>query len=309
MLLCFLLFPAALYAQEDDPVLLSNNVTAVKLSDYQAELTRLPENMRGGFAANKKRADQLLRNLLETKTLAVMAEEDGLGKIPENRAILELERQRNLSRFAINKVREDALKSFEESRAQYETRAKEKYVLEKNRYTTPAQVKASHILISKEKHGAEEGKKIAAEVLKQARAGKDFNELAAEFSEDPSVKENRGALGWFAQGKMVPEFSDAAFALNEGGISDIVETRYGWHIIRVEEKKEERRATFEEVRSDIMEELKKEFADDQQNWLIAKIRNDPALVVNEKNIEEYVYVQPPSQEQINKAVEAILKKP
>jgi len=79
----------------------------------------------------------------------------------------------------------------------------------------------------------------AEDVLKRVRGGEDFAKLAQQFSTDPGSKEKGGDLGWFGHGQMVPEFEQAAFALKPGQVSDLVETKYGFHIIRLEERRKQ----------------------------------------------------------------------
>ena len=111
------------------------------------------------------------------------------------------------------------------------------------------QVHARHILISvksadevKSPDAAEgldkpQARAKAEEVLKRIKAGENFEAMAKEYSTDPGSKESGGDLGWFGKGRMVPEFEKAAFALQPGQISDIVESPFGFHIIKVEERR------------------------------------------------------------------------
>jgi parvulin-like peptidyl-prolyl isomerase len=80
-------------------------------------------------------------------------------------------------------------------------------------------------------------RKKAEDVLRRAKAGEDFVALAKEFSEEPGAKESGGDLGWFGRGRMVKPFEDAAFALKAGEIGGVVETQFGFHIIKVEERR------------------------------------------------------------------------
>ena len=122
-------------------------------------------------------------------------------------------------------------------------------------------VRASHILISVPK-GADAAAKAQARakaetVLKDAKGGKDFAALAKEHSADPGSAANGGDLGFFQQGQMVGPFNDAAFTLSPGTISDLVETEFGFHIIKVIEKKEGRTIPLEEVKPQVEQYLER----------------------------------------------------
>lgn len=126
-------------------------------------------------------------------------------------------------------------------------------------FKKPEQVKASHILCGVDpkatKEDKEKAKEKAEKLLKEVKAGKDFAELAKANSTCPS-KAQGGDLGFFGKGQMVPAFESAAFAMKPGEVSNVVETQFGYHIIKVTEKKDAGSASFDEVKDRINEYLK-----------------------------------------------------
>jgi peptidyl-prolyl cis-trans isomerase C len=139
-----------------------------------------------------------------------------------------------------------------------EADAKKFYDENSQYFEKPEQVRASHILIKVEKDATDEQKAAAKEkiegLLKRAKAGEDFAVLAKEYTEDPGSKENGGEYT-FPRGQMAKPFEDAAFGLEVGQISDVVETQYGYHIIKLSEKIEASKASFEEAKEKIMQFL------------------------------------------------------
>jgi len=130
-------------------------------------------------------------------------------------------------------------------------------------YSTPEQVRASHILLKTEGKDDAAVKAKAEDVLKQARAGADFAELAKKYSEDDASQKNGGDLDYFGRGRMVPEFDQAAFTLDVGKISDLVKTQYGYHIIKVTDKRAAITRPLADVRQQIQDQLSYERAQAQ----------------------------------------------
>ena len=122
-------------------------------------------------------------------------------------------------------------------------------------YSTPEQVRASHILLKTEGKDDAAVKAKAEEVLKQAKAGDDFAALAKKYSEDEPSAKNGGDLDYFGKGRMVPEFDQAAFTMEPGAISDLVKTQYGYHVIKVVDKKPATTRSLAEVRQQINDQL------------------------------------------------------
>lgn len=138
---------------------------------------------------------------------------------------------------------------------------KDYYNRNERRYRTGKQVKARHILLKIEEGMSPEDQEKrlneAKELLEKIKAGEDFAELAKAHSDCPSSIRG-GDLGYFGRGKMDPAFEKAAFTLDKGGVSDIVKSSFGYHIIKVEDIKPEHLKSLDEVRQDIITALRRE---------------------------------------------------
>jgi peptidyl-prolyl cis-trans isomerase D len=160
------------------------------------------------------------------------------------------------------------------------------YDRHKDDYRVPEQVSVSHILIKTplpgtdgkvDPKGVEEARKKAEDVLKQVKAGGNFAELAKKYSDDPGSGKAGGSLGFIGRGRTVPEFEKAAFSLPKGSISDLVQSSYGFHIIRVDDKQAAHVKTLDEVKDQIEESLKQQKSaqavTNQVNALLAQARS------------------------------------
>ncbi len=158
------------------------------------------------------------------------------------------------------------------------------YDQHKNEYTLPERVKAQHILFKTQGKTPEEIAKIkekAQGVLERAKKGEDFGSLAKQYSEDATASSG-GDLGDFGHGQMVPEFEKAAFSLGVGGISDLVQTPLGFHIIKVNGKQEARERPFEEMKEAIRPIVETRKAEQKGSDLAQQIAVD---LVSNKNLE------------------------
>ena len=131
-------------------------------------------------------------------------------------------------------------------------------------YQTPEQVRASHILLKTDGKDEAAVRKQAEDILKQARApGADFAALAKKYSEDEGSKATGGDLDYFSKGRMVPQFETAAFAMQPGQISDLVKSQFGFHIIKVIDRKPASTRSLDEVRAQILDMLTSQRVDQQ----------------------------------------------
>lgn len=256
------------------------------------------EAARRGFKAEEADIDEAISNIV-SRMPAGMEFSDMLERMG---ATMEEARKDIAEGLPINKLVEDVSKAVEVA----EEDIAAFYTANARYFEVPEQVEASHILITvtNDEQKAEARAKIDA-IRERLVAGEDFAKLASENSDCPSAKQG-GNLGYFGRGQMVPPFEKAAFALATNEISDVVETTFGFHVIKVTDKREASKKALEEVRGDIENHLKGEKGADLMEKLIDGLRAKAKIIMNE------VLTTPPepevpqlSEEELGAALEAV----
>ncbi|MED3551297.1 peptidylprolyl isomerase [Cytobacillus praedii] len=188
----------------------------------------------------KKEKIKVSKEELDAEMTAYMESyggKDAFEEILANNGVERSTIEKNIENYLVTKkLLEPRIKITDEEMKEY-------FEENKDSYAQAEQVQASHILV--------EDEVTAKEVRKKLDEGKDFTELAAEYSTDTSNSNSGGDLGYFARGEMVSEFEDAAFALEKGKISNPVKTEHGYHIIKVTDKKKAKEAVFDDVKEEI----------------------------------------------------------
>lgn len=205
-----------------------NNVQ-IKESDVEEAINRFPAERRSYFNSPVAR-EQLLEQIISYELMYNHGKELGIESSEEFLVQIEKAKKEILTQMTINSELSKITVSEEEIKEYYENN--------KEKFQEAEQVRAKHILVDTE----EEAKSIKAQI----EGGLSFEEAAQNNSKCPSAS-NGGDLGFFTRGRMVPEFENAAFELNVGEVSAPVQTQFGFHLIKVEEKKEASVKSFEEV--------------------------------------------------------------
>ncbi len=250
-LLAFALFGHASWAQgakSAPAAIIEADGVSITTLDLEAELSKAPPDVKARLMQQPDALAQLASNLLMRRALAKQAEVAGLTKDPLHQAILQLGKDRMLSDLQLARL--DQINR--PSDMLLEQRARDVYRAETKRFAINEEVKASHILILSTTENAEAK---AAEVLEELKAGKNFEELAKAHSQDPGSGAKGGDLGFFGRGRMVKEFEETAFAMKPGELSGVVKSQFGYHIIKVTERKEPGKQPYEEVRDTLYKEV------------------------------------------------------
>lgn len=229
-------------------VVATHPTARLQQNDLAADLTRVPEPQRKTALANPEAVKANATNLLLRRVLAQDAVNKGLDKDPVVQAMIQIARDRVLSELMLQRIDQASLPRQQDIEAYAQTA----YKANPKRFEQPEQIRARHILI---KTGPPEARQTAQLILDQLKAGASFEALAATKSEDPGSAKQGGDLGFFTKGRMVPAFEAAAFALQQPGeLSGLVESPFGFHIVRLEARRPAGPAPYEEVKDALLRE-------------------------------------------------------
>ena len=264
------------YGAEQDPVFGKTGNYVIRRSDLDRILRFYPPDQQKMFQENPNQKIGLVQRLLQVRMVSDLAKKEGLDKKPEIREQIQFLSDSFLEQeYMIRAVGKEVVVTDEEVRRFYDANEKG--------FLAPEQVRARHILIRVPSDASGEERKKAREKIEgvggRIRKGEDFARLAAELSEDSNSRMNGGDLGFFTKGQMAKPFEEAAFSLKPGQVSGVVETEFGYHLIKVEEHQEARMVTFDAVKEQIRGRLRGEATRLKGEELIRKIARDAGMEI------------------------------
>ena len=241
------------YAADKDAVVATVNGSEIRESQLREVMASLPPQVQGQ-ASPRQLAEYAVNNKLVTDE----ARKEGLANDPDLKRALKLAEEQMLRQAWAKKHGEVKV-----SDEQLKKRSDELVA----GYKPQEEVHAHHILVETEDQ--------AKAVIADLRSGGSFEDIAKAKSKDPSASKNGGDLGFFGKGQMVPEFADAAFALKIGEVSaQPVKTQFGWHVIRVDEKRMSTAPNFADSKEDVRRQMAQQSVQDALKSLRDKAKVD-----------------------------------
>ena len=224
----------------------------ITMSDFSRILGYFPPEQQKLFDLHPENKVKLLHKIVEEMVISEGARKEGLDRTPAAKERTRLFVNTLLTTDVIKKEVLDKIEVTDADIRMY-------YELHSDEFRTPEMVRARHILIAVAENAPEkektEAREKAEDILQKLKSGGDFAKLAAEYSDDRGSRDRGGEIGFFARGRTDPRFEKVAFSLKPGEISDVVETKFGYHIIQTEEKKESSVRPLDEVRKVIKDKI------------------------------------------------------
>ncbi len=255
---CLLLLTVLVHGKataENDSIVAKIGDKNIILADLNKIIGYADPEKRKMILGNPQLKETVLRQYVQSIVLSDLAKKEGFDKKPAVKYFIDFYTDTYIANEFIKKEVVGKIVFSEEEKTKY-------YEGHPDEFKVPDTVSARHILVGIDKDASEDSRKKAKQkaedILRRIASGEDFAKVAAEVSDDPSTKANGGELGFFPKGMMVKSFEDAAFSLKPGEISGLVETQYGYHIIKTEEKKAAYTESYDNVKERIYQKLLQE---------------------------------------------------
>lgn len=261
----------------EDTVLARIGDRKITMSDFNRMISYYDADKQKALEQNPIFKATILQRIVQGMVLSKIARDKSFDKRADIKEQIDLLSNDFLASQYLTKEVVDKIKVTDDDMKLY-------YKTHNDELKTPEMVRARHILIMVDKSASEDVKKKAKEkaesILKEARAGKDFTKLASESSDDTGSKAKGGDLEFFPKGRMVPEFEKAAFSLKPGEVSGVVETQFGFHIIKVEEKKEPVLEPYDKIKDKVREKMFNDLKKARVDEFVNKAMKDAGVELN-----------------------------
>lgn len=231
--------------------------TQITVQDLENRIKSFPAQYQE-VLAQKENKVKLLDQMIDEQLLIASAEKEGITKQDSfKRQIEDARRQLILSILVQDKIDSKIQVTDDDVKSYYDSN--------KEQFSSQQLRNAKHILVANED--------LARKLSAQLKGGADFDELAKANSTDPTAK-NGGDLGWFGRGQLVPEFEQAAYALNKNQVSDVVKTKFGYHIIKLIDTRERPALPFDQVKEELRTSLRNQKKQAETLSYLEKLKKD-----------------------------------
>lgn len=258
-------------ALADDTVFARQGDVVLTQDELDAAFARIPEIHRLAFIRDGERVNKLVKSLLQTRQISRDANAHDYEQDPVTALRMQMAAEKELAEAWLDHVVASA------PEVNYESLAYEHYLANPEQYQTPEMLDVSHILIKSDTRPELEALELARRLYNDLLADPSlFDEYVMEYSEDPAKSSNAGRYRQMQKGQMVRQFENAAFALSTPGeITDLVQTDYGFHIIRLNRRIDPKPVPFEQIKLQAIEQAKGRYeANYRRNYLL-KLNHEP----------------------------------
>jgi peptidyl-prolyl cis-trans isomerase C len=274
-------------SSSEEGVLMFGGDIKVERIDLDALLVDGPVKAQKDVLNNKKQMLQLLRQVFLIRALSEEYKKQGLEDNKLMQAKLRRQEEKMLYLERLKQIDDQPIPDFEQA-------AKEQYLGNPDAFTIPERAEARHILISTtdrlvDYHERDEALEIAKQVKAKLDAGERFEDLVPIYSEDPKSKDNQGALGIILRTSDAKPVVKAAFALKKlGDVSDIVESPFGFHIVKLVKRFPPKKQNFDQVRPGIIEKMTKEYITTRREAYFDELLKSNDAAIYEDLVEDYI---------------------